>query len=363
MKLKKLTRNSTVVLILAAVMLLIAACSDGDASVISGTPSSEFIPLDGGGGLLSEGGLLPEPAQSAPTFDESWDSWDFDYAVDMMDEDSAWEPPPPTASLPAPEATAWETPELPLPAAVERRVIRNADIAVDTLYFEETVNALERLVALNGGFIETAGQRQASRRGYDRTFWYADYVIRVPVDRFDTTNRDITELGQIRRFTTVSEDVTMMFLDLQSRLSIREEEERRVQAMRDAATNLRDIIALERELSDLRIRVDRYRRRMTEIDQLASFSTIRVTLREVVEIEDYEEEEYIPYVPETPPEDTFGESLSAAFGNSANFTLTILEGFAILIASIILPVTLLAIPALGVFLLYKKFVKQEVKQS
>lgn len=251
------------------------------------------------------------------------------------------------------EPTVWETPEIPQPAA-QRRVIRNSDIAVDTLHFDETVSDLERIVAINGGFIETSAQRVSTRDGRD--FWNAEFTIRVPVDRFDHTNQELTELGQTTRFTTNSEDVTMLFLDLQSRLSIREEEERRVEAMRDAAENLQDVLALERQLSDLRVVVDRYRRRMTEIDRLASFSTIRMNVREVEEATEYiaeceeEEEEYIPYV----PEDGFGTRITTAFGGSVDFSIRIFEIFAMILVSVLPPLVLLSLPALGVFVLAKK---------
>ncbi|MCL1863835.1 MAG: DUF4349 domain-containing protein [Defluviitaleaceae bacterium] len=242
--------------------------------------------------------------------------------------------------------SSWETPDIHLPTAVERRVIRNSEIALETLDFGDTVSRVERIVEMSGGFVESSAHRSMTTRDGE-IFWSGDYVIRTPVARFDEVNGEIAELGSVVHFTTASEDVTMMFLDLQSRLHIREEEERRVEAMRDAATDLRDLLTLERELSDLRVVVDRYRRRMTEIDQLASFSTIRLTIIEVEEII------YIP-APLPPPDDSFGTRLANAFRASANFGAMLFEVVAILVVSLIIPLSVLAIPSFGGYLIYKK---------
>jgi len=363
-------RNNILVFVLVVALLFVAACSarNSDSSWDSGHMNESPLVNVVDSGVQS--GIQPGAAFDSSDWAMEADDWGHWEESESMESWEDWspEPIPEAPRPPAPAAnaannnadfTAWETPEIPQPAAVERRVIRNSDISVDTLNFDETVSNLERIVAINGGFIETSGQRLANRHGFDRTFWYAEYVIRVPVARFDTANRDITALGQVVRFTTSSEDVTMLFLDLQSRLNIRVEEERRIEAMRDAATDLRDLLILERELSDLRVIVDRYRRRMTEIDQLASFSTIRLSLREVVEIiieeeEEDEEEEYIPYIPEEPPADGFGTRIASAFGSSVNFSVMLFEAVAVIIATLILPLTLFALPIFIGYVIYKK---------
>jgi hypothetical protein len=311
-------------LFLAAVLLLITACGGADRSQTDAAPAVEFAAE-----------AAPDAAAGVPMEAEQF--FGFDTANRATEE---WDR--------ADEAdfTAWEPPDIPQPAAFMRRVIRNADIAVETLYFEEAVSRLERIIAANGGFVEHSAQWLA---GY---LWHSEFTIRVPAARFDETNREITELGHALHFTTTSEDVTMLLLDLESRLNIRLEEERRVEAMRDAATELSDILSLERQLSDLRVVVDNYRRRMTEIDRLAAFSTIRLSLREVLEIEE-EEPEYIPYyVPLDPP--GFGTRIASAFSASANFSISLFELISVVVVSLIPPALLLSVPALAVLLIYKK---------
>ncbi|MCL1883458.1 MAG: DUF4349 domain-containing protein [Defluviitaleaceae bacterium] len=321
--------NRMLIIIFAATMLLVTACGGSDEST---DIVAEAVPMVDAPAIALE----PPPATQA--------AGGFDFSESFLAADAGDFYGGSISAVP--ERTVWETPEVLQPTTVERRVIRNSDIDIDTLYFEETVSGIERIIEINGGFIETSEQRY-------RDFWHADYVIRVPVERFDTVNRELIALGQVTHFTTNSEDVTMLFLDLQSRLSIREEEERRIEAMRDAATYLRDLIALERELSDLRVVVDRYRRRITEIDQLASFSTIRLSVREVEEIV-----EYVPYVPAEPPIDSFGTRIASAFSASADVSVMLFETIAIIVVSLILPLGLLALPIFGGYIIYGVFHRQ-----
>ena len=234
-----------------------------------------------------------------------------------------------------------------------RMIIRSADMGLSTYDFEGTVTGIERIMTNRGGFIENAHQRMEPA-AHDNTLllWRAEFVLRVPVGLFDQVNRELVALAQVRRFSTISEDVTLEFNDLGSRLRIREEELRRVELMLEAAENLTDIINLEAQVTTLRLAVDAYQRRMTEIDQLASFSTIRMVVYEVVEIEEAEEDEV--YYPIAYYDDTFGSRFSKAFFASVDFITVVLTNVAVFLALVGLPVILIA----GVvFILYRIFVK------
>ena len=171
----------------------------------------------------------------------------------------------------------------------------------------------------------------------------AEYTLRVPVDNFDTVNRLISALGTVLSFSSTSEDVTLRFQDLESRLNIRLEEERRLLAMIENAGELEDLINLEARLADLRITIESIRRSMTDMDHLAAFSTIHLSIREVSE-----EDTAVPVWY------GFNDRLISAFGDSFTFSAMLVEGFFVLIAYLILPVSIIFIPVLIVLLVMKK---------
>ena len=252
------------------------------------------------------------------------------------------QPPPTTTADSAPTEPTFEL-AIGDASSIQRMIIRSANIGLRTYYFEDTVAGIEQIMTARGGFIENSRQWMAqASHDVDELLWRAEFTLRVPVGLFDQVNRELVALAQVQRFSTESEDVTMEFHDLASRLTIREEEMRRVEVMLAAAADTADIIRLEAQLTNLRLAVDAYQRRMTEIDQLAGFSTIRVTVEEATLSEEHEEEvdEYYPVL--YPADDGFGTRIANAFASSVNFCITVLTYLAMFFAAVGLPVALLA---------------------
>ena len=236
---------------------------------------------------------------------------------------------------------------------IDRMIVRSASITTETSEFSRTVNEVERIVAIYGGFIENSSQwlaRMHTRTGIEE-FWQASYTLRVPVDYFDMVNRDLMALGNPVDFFTSSDDVTMQFADMESRLRIRQEEERRILAMIEVTTELEELIRLETRLADLRIVLDGHQRRMTELDHLASFSTIHLSIIEVME-DDYTV--IAPYV------DSFGDRIAEAFGASLEFSIVLLEGFAIFVAAVILPLSVIGLLVFVVIIIVRKALRPKV---
>jgi hypothetical protein len=150
-------------------------------------------------------------------------------------------------------------------------------------------------------------------------------------------------LANVIDFSSASEDVTMQFADMQSRLNIRLEEERRILTMIENTDDIESLIRLEHRLGNVRMTIDGIRRQMTEVDHQASFSTITLNLFEISE-----DEEVIPYV------ETFGGRMARAFGSSLDVSLMLVEIMAVVFASIVLPLAIVALPIWGGFMVVRK---------
>ena len=319
---KKFKLFSIVVLVL---VLLLTGCTRSDRSDFAPSPATALPP--------SPGTQSPTPMPTSPAASEPMAS-----TYVAMDAFADASPAPPQA---APES-AESSFELTIgdASSVQRMIIRSAHIGLRTYDFEDTIAGIERIMTTRGGFIENSRQWMAEIS--DELLWRAEFTLRVPVGLFDQVNRELVALAQVRQFSTASEDVTMEFHDLASRLIIREEEMRRVEVMLAAATDTADIIRLESQLTNLRLAVDAYQRRMTEIDQLAGFSTIRVMVYETMPDLEPEEEVYEYYPLPYTYDDGFGTRIGNAFSASIDFCITVLTYLAMFFAAVGLPVILLA---------------------
>ena len=332
--------------------------ADAPASVSHPAPEPEPERV-GGMGVYRGYEVFADSIQDAE-FD-FWEDADFADGTYVPETTAPDDADAPSADDSAPLADDVPTPaqQTPAPLGVDlmqRMIIRSADMSLNTLYYSDTITGIETTVDNRGGFIESSRQWTVycDQMGM---LWRAEYVIRVPVGLFDTTNQELMALGQVRYFTTTSRDATHEFNDLGSRLQIRLAEETRVARMLEDATELTDIINLEARLTSLRLVIDAYRRRREEIDHLATFSTIRLSVFEVVELPEIVEEEYEE---EDDEEDYaiaaygFGDRIGGAFSASANATAQALEVLAVFLATIILPAGLLAAVGLVVYLTVKK---------
>jgi len=318
------------------------AAYESSAEEVWEDDATEALPTDAG----SASGNEAEPANGYHSPDEAAPTGDTAYEASMPNDTSPERPTPQTHQAPA---------QLGIDL-MQRMIIRSASIALNTLYYHDTIAGVEAIVANRGGFIESSNQRQTycSIAG---TLWNAQFTIRVPVGLFDTTNSELTALGQVQYFSTASRDATHEFNDLGSRLEIREAEETRVQRMLDEATDLNDIINLEARLTNLRLIIDAYRRRREEIDHLASFSTIQLTVSEVIILPEIDEEE----IEEEDEEDypivvvySFGQRIGGAFNTSANVTTQVLEWIGVTLALVILPLGMLIAILLLIYVIVKK---------
>jgi len=291
----------------------------------------------------------PAPQSAMAPTDETMDleeGIELDWALEAVDDTGPTEDAlPPETYVPI----ASQAPNHLGVDVMQRMIIRSSSMSINTLYYQDTTTDIETIVENRGGFIESSRQWMVSCRDAGM-LWRAEYVIRVPVGLFDTTNNELMALGQVQYFSTASRDATHEFNDLGSRLQIREAEEVRVQRMLEEATELEDIIRLEAQLTNLRLIIDAYRRRREEIDQLATFSTIGLSVYEVIElpeIEEEEEEEYYVLVY------GFGDRISGAFNSSVNFMARALEEIGVFLALIILPVGLIGLVVGGIYFVIK----------
>ena len=298
-------------------LLFVSACGAGDSETAAAVPRAAA-------GGAAEAPVAPAAAPAAAV-DSSFaaDGSYGGYMVAMQ-----------------PEAAHNTADQLRHRAILDRMIIRNASLTIESERFDWAVFEIERIVDTYGGFIESSSRFTLWMR--EGELWRADYTLRVPVDNFDLANRDLKALATVLNFSTSSDDVTMQFQDIDSRLRIREEEERRILSMIENATDIEDLISLESRLSNVRLAMERYRRRMTEIDQLASFATIHLSL---IEVES--EGAAIPY-------DNFIGRVGEAFSGSVEISLGILEGIAMFAATVFLPLVVVAIPIVLVFLFLRK---------
>jgi hypothetical protein len=155
-------------------------------------------------------------------------------------------------------------------------VIRTARLQIVAKDFTRVRAEVESLVSGAAGFIDhmtVTGDTSSARtlRG----------TLRVPADRMATVLAQLRAMGQVVEDTQGSQDVTDQIVDLDARVvSARATEVRLIQLIRERTGKLSDVLEVERELTRVRLDIERLMAEKTNLDRRVSYTTIDVTITE-----------------------------------------------------------------------------------
>lgn len=162
----------------------------------------------------------------------------------------------------------------------DAKLIRRAALEIQTEQFDQSKEALDRLVDSCEGYFENASvysggrlDAYASRSG--------EFVIRVPAEKYSQFLSSTGDLGYVVHKDEGSEDVGTQYYDTEARLKTQRTKQERLLALLEKAESMEDIISLENALSDVEYQIEQYSSELNRYDGLISFSTFTVRLYEV----------------------------------------------------------------------------------
>ncbi len=159
-------------------------------------------------------------------------------------------------------------------SATERRVIRDATIGIVVGDIAAAVQGLQALVdGIPGAFVASADVRDDDPRSISTV------TLRAPVERFDEVRGLVREQGSEVVFEDVGgRDVTAEFTDLEARLRTAEATERQLLDILATARTVSDTLEVQRELLDVRSRIEVLQGQLNLLANQTDLATITVRL-------------------------------------------------------------------------------------
>ncbi len=230
---------------------------------------------------------------------------------------------------------------------LEQKLVYTGYLAVETLEFDTACSGVSALVEEFGGFIESSNRSGSTvYRGEEGTPTlvdrYANYVLRIPSDRFSSFMSSAGELGNVTDTGTQLENISTRFYDTQSRLDAYQIQYDRLLALLEQADRMEDILAIEAQLTDVRYQIESLTTTLRGWQSQVDYSTVTLNIREVTRY--------------TPPEkQTFVDRvLGAVSGSLQSFGASLAD----LSISLIYLIPWLAVLALIVWLLRRYLPKR-----
>jgi hypothetical protein len=235
---KKLLKILVPVLVITA-LLLAAGCASKSASVAT--------PPFGGG-------EIPAPAPAPP----------MESITGLFNRDSSYQ-----AVSPSYGGTSADT-------DIERKIIRNGYITLEVNDITDAITGVTGIANDLGGYVVSSNQSG------DQDITYGQISIRIPAGRFDEALDRIRKLAvNVPNESTNSQDVTEQYTDLQSQLRNLEATESQYLELLKKAEKVEDILAIQRELSNVRGQIEQVKGRIQYIDRTSDMALIDVNLQKV----------------------------------------------------------------------------------
>ena len=191
-------------------------------------------------------------------------------------------PAPAAASAPA-NATAptdsVSQAQTSTPPSLDRMVIRTAQLIIEvpTSGMEQALASIRQIAQQGGGFVSASNTHIEKIDDQNRTV--ADLTLQVRSDSTDETLSALRALGNVTGETSGSQDVTDEYVDLKANIDNLQASESAIVKLMDKATRIEDVLALQRELTNVRGQIDRLKGRQQYLERRTDMATISVSLR------------------------------------------------------------------------------------
>ncbi len=153
---------------------------------------------------------------------------------------------------------------------------RTATLRIVAKDFDPVRAAVEGIVSQAGGFID-----QMTVTGDNTSARELRGTVRVPGDKMSAALARLRQIGQVVEDAQGSEDVTDQIVDLDARLaSARATEQRLTEILRNRTGKLADVLEVEREITRVRLDIERLDAEKTNMGRRVTYATISLSIAE-----------------------------------------------------------------------------------
>ena len=169
-----------------------------------------------------------------------------------------------SATLSAPAAAPVEALAIETPQSLERQAIRRAFLRLTIVDPEAALPQVESVTENAGGYVEASSKGER----------HIGLSLRIPAPELDPFLERVQSLGETDELRVSSTDVTDAVADLDARIANLTAVRDRLRSHLDRATEIADIIAVERELVRVQTELEILEGRRQRLTTDVAFSTV-----------------------------------------------------------------------------------------
>jgi len=169
--------------------------------------------------------------------------------------------------------------ETPAPTTIpqdSRKLVRNAQVELEIISFNEAVQKITAFASEDRGYVATSGsQKQANGK------LKGQVVAKILPENLDRFLQKVRGLGELKNQTVGTEDVTKAYFDTDARLkNSRVMEQRLIDMLKTKTGKVSDLLQVEKELGRVREEMEKMQGELKYWDSQVQFATVTVSLAE-----------------------------------------------------------------------------------
>lgn len=161
-----------------------------------------------------------------------------------------------------------------------QKLIKTVTMRAETEDLDALLAALSDHITALGGYTEFQNVYNGSAYS-TRRYRSAELTIRVPADRLGEFVTHVEQGSNVISKTESIDDVTLEYVDTESRLKALQAEQDRLLELMDQAGDLSDLLQIEARLTEVRYELESVASRLRVLENLVSYATIELQVDEV----------------------------------------------------------------------------------
>lgn len=173
-----------------------------------------------------------------------------------------------------------------------RKLIKTYSINAETETFDDFVAATQARVNALQGYIQNMDSFNGSSYTGNRGSRYCNLTVRIPSGKLEDFVNFVGDTANITNKNLNVEDITLQYVDSESRKQTYEIEQERLLSLLEKCDNVEDMIAIESRLSEVRYHLESQASQLRTYDNLVDYATVYLNISEVTKYTPPEPEKY-----------------------------------------------------------------------
>ena len=174
-------------------------------------------------------------------------------------------------------------------ASTDQKLIKRVNMDAETEDLEALLPQLMAEISALGGYVESQeiynGSSYASYR-----YRNARLTIRVPAENLDGLVQQVRGTSNVVSYNESVEDVTLAYVDMETRILVLETERDRLLELMDQAETMSDLLEIEARLTQVRSSLESINSQLKVLANQVSYATIELYINQVKAYTEVEEQ-------------------------------------------------------------------------